>query len=61
MPKIYMIIERFENADAGHYLLVTGPGKWAYQPFGGLFKSWAATRPLSDQELAMFENFVKAT
>jgi hypothetical protein len=56
-----MIIERFENADAAHFPLVAGSGKWAYQPFGGSFKSWAATRPLSDQELAMFEKSVNAT
>jgi hypothetical protein len=40
------------RAGGGHYLLLTGPGTWAYRSFGGIFKSWAATRPLSDQELA---------
>jgi hypothetical protein len=48
------------EANGGHYLRVSGPGKWAYQSFGGIFKSWAATRPISDQELAAFENLVGA-
>jgi hypothetical protein len=48
------------EANGGHYLRVTGPGKWAYQSFGGIFKSWAGTRPLPDQDLAAFENLVRA-
>jgi hypothetical protein len=42
----------------GHYLLLTGPGTWAYRSFGGIFKSWAATRPLSDQEFAAVRKLV---
>lgn len=40
------------RSGGGHYLRLTGPGTMAYQSFLGFFKSWAATRPLSDQELA---------
>ena len=46
------------RAGGGHYLLLTGPGTWAYRSFGGIFKSWAATRPLSEQELAALRNVV---
>jgi hypothetical protein len=42
----------------GHYLLLAGPGTWAYRSFWGIFKSWAATRPLSDQELAAVRKLV---
>jgi hypothetical protein len=49
-----------DEANGEHYLRVTGPGKWAYQSFGGIFKSWAATRPLSDQDLAALDNLVGA-
>jgi hypothetical protein len=45
----------------GHYLRLTGPGKWAYRSMGGVFKSWAATRELSDQELAALERIVGAS
>jgi hypothetical protein len=49
------------QANGGHYLLMTGPGKWAYEAFLGFWKSWAATRSLSDQELAALVNVVSAT
>jgi hypothetical protein len=49
------------QANGGHYLRLTGPGQWGYQSFGGIFRSWAARRPLSDQELAELENLVSAT
>lgn len=49
------------RANGGHYLRVTGPGKWAYRSFGGMFRSWAATRELSDPELAAFESLVPAS
>ena len=49
------------QANGGHYLRLTGPGQWGYQSFGGIFKSWAATRPLSDQEWAELESLVSAT
>ena len=45
----------------GHYLRLTGPGKWAYESFLGLWKSWAATRSLSAQDLAALEGLVSAT
>ena len=41
-----------------HYLLKTGPGKWAYESLLGVSKSWAALRPMSDQELKEFETLV---
>jgi hypothetical protein len=49
-----------DRASGGHYLRVTGPGTWAYRSIGGIFKSWAATRPLSDKELAALLNIVRA-
>jgi hypothetical protein len=48
------------RAGGGHYLRLAGPHKWAYRSFLGIFKSWAATRPLSDQELAALRNLVGA-
>jgi len=41
-----------DAAGGGHYLRVTGPGEWAYRSIGGIYRSRAATRPLSDKELA---------
>jgi|HubBroStandDraft_6_1064221.scaffolds.fasta_scaffold1120919_2 hypothetical protein len=49
------------QANGGHYLRVSGPGKWAYEAFGGVFRSWAATRQVSDQELVALANLVSAT
>jgi hypothetical protein len=49
------------RAGGGYYLRVSGPGKWAYQSLGGIFKSWAATRPISDQELAALQNLIGIT
>jgi hypothetical protein len=48
------------RANGGHYLRTTGPGKWACESFLGLWKSRAATRSLSDQELAALENLFSA-
>ena len=48
------------RASGGHYLRLTGPGTWAYRSFGGILKSWAATRPLSDQDLAWLRNIASA-
>lgn len=49
-------IVRFATSiDGKYYLQVTGPGKWAYESFLGITKSWAAIRRLSDQELAEFK------
>jgi hypothetical protein len=53
-------IAAFAQADGGHHLLLIGPGKWAYRSFGGIWKSWAATRPLSDPELAELEVLIGA-
>lgn len=46
------------QADGRHYLLMTAPGKWAHESFLGLWKSGAATRSLSDHDLAGLENIV---
>ena len=46
------------RAAGGHYLRLTGPGRWAYQSFAGIFKTWAATRDLSEQELAVLQRIV---
>lgn len=46
------------RAGGGHYLRLTGPGTLAYRSFGGFFKSWAATRPMPDQELAALRSLV---
>jgi hypothetical protein len=49
-----------DRAGGGHYLRLTGPGQWAYRSIGGIFKSWAAIRALSDKELAALLNIVSA-
>lgn len=43
------------------YLLLSSSDKWAYQSFGGMFKSWAATRSLSDQEFTTLQNLLSRT
>jgi hypothetical protein len=48
------------QADGRHYLRVIGPGTWAYRSFAGIFKSWAATRSLSDQELTALLKILSA-
>ena len=45
----------------GYYLRVTGPGTMAYRSFGGFFQSWAATRGLSDQDLAALRSLLGVT
>jgi hypothetical protein len=42
--------------NGGRYLLVHGPGKWAYQSYGGFIKSWAAARRLSDRDFSILQN-----
>jgi hypothetical protein len=37
------------RADGSHYLRFVSSGKWSFKSFGGLVKSAAATRPLSDK------------
>jgi hypothetical protein len=49
------------RAGGGHCLRLTGPGTWAYRSFAGFFKSWAATRPMSDQELAALRSLFGTT
>jgi hypothetical protein len=49
------------RAAGGYYLLLIGPHKWAYRSFLGIFKSWAAARSLSDQELLVLRNLVGPT
>jgi hypothetical protein len=49
------------RAGGGYYLRLTGPDKWAYRSFLGIWKSWAATRSLSDQELVALRKLVGAT
>ncbi len=46
------------QADGGHYLRVTGLGQWAYQSFGGFFKSWAATHAMSESEFAAMDGML---
>jgi hypothetical protein len=48
------------RAGGGRYLRLAEPGTWAYRSFGGILKSWAATRPLSDQELSLLLKVVGA-
>ena len=48
------------RAGGGRYLRLNGPGTWAYRSFGGIVKSWAATRPLTDEELAALLLIVSA-
>lgn len=45
----------------GYYLRVTGPDTMAYRSFGGFFQSWAATRWLSDQDLAALRSLFGVT
>jgi hypothetical protein len=47
--------------DGVRYLRLTGPGRWAWRSVAGLMKSWAATRPLSAQELTELKRTVGAT
>lgn len=49
------------QANGGHYLRLTGPGQWAYRSFGGILRSWAATRTLSEPELTQLETAVGAS
>ena len=43
------------KALGAYSLVLTGPGKWAYRSRGGLLKSYAADRSISDQELAALQ------
>ena len=48
-------------ASGGYDLRVTGPGTMAYRSLGGLFQSWAATRSLSDQNVAALRRLFGVT
>jgi hypothetical protein len=43
-------IDVVARMDGSYYLRLVSSDKWSYRSFGGLVKSWAATRPLSDRE-----------
>jgi hypothetical protein len=51
-------ISLISGTHGGHYLRLTGPEKWAYRSFGGIFKSWAAIRFLSGKELTSLQRIV---
>jgi hypothetical protein len=42
----------------GHLLRLTGPGTWAYRSFAGIYKTWAAIRPVSDEELRALQRII---
>lgn len=41
-----------------HFLRLTGPGTRAYHSFLGLYKTWAATRQINEQELGTLKNLI---
>ncbi len=43
------------RTDGSHYLRFVSSDKWSFRSFGGLVKSWAATRPLSDREFGVLK------
>jgi hypothetical protein len=45
--------------DGHHYLRLTSSEKWAYRSAGGSFKSWAAVRPISDEELDTLQRLLR--
>lgn len=45
------VVNVIAQADGHRYLRVTTSDTWAYVSRGGLFKSWAAARPISADEL----------
>lgn len=46
------------QANGDRYLLLTSSYKWAYRSPGGIFKSWAAALPVSDQDFTMLVNLL---
>ena len=48
------------RADGTHYLTLTGPGRWAYRSYGGLFKSRTARRELSTPDFAALRELLGA-
>lgn len=49
------------RTDGSHYLRFMSSGKWSFKSFGGLVKSSAATRPLSDKEFAVLQRILGTT
>jgi hypothetical protein len=49
------------QTNGARYLRLTTSEGWAYRSAGGVFKSWAAARSLSDQELAAIESLLGHT
>ena len=48
------------RADGSHFLRFVSTGKWSFSSFGGLVKSGAATRALSDKEFATLQKILGA-
>jgi hypothetical protein len=51
-------IDVIERRDGSYYLRLVSSDKWSYRSFGGLIKSWAATRPLSDREFEALQRLL---
>jgi hypothetical protein len=49
------------GADGRHYLCLISSDKWSYRSFGGLLKSRAAARPVSDRELVVLQKILGTT
>jgi hypothetical protein len=49
------------GANGHHYLCLISSDKWSYRSFGGLVKSRAAARPVSDRELVMLQKILGPT
>lgn len=49
------------RTDGSHYLRFVSSGKWSFKSFGGLVKSSAATRSLSDKEFAALQKILGTT
>jgi len=49
------------QSDGSHYLRFGSSGKWAFKAYGGLVKSSAATRPLSDKEFVALQKILGTT
>lgn len=53
-------ISVFDRPDGSHYLRLVGPDRWAYKTFGGLLKSAAAARALSEKDLNMLQKLLRS-
>lgn len=47
-----------DTNDGKHLVRLIGPGKWSYESFGGLYKTWSAFRVISDDELRALQSLV---